>query len=183
MIAGFPGSGAHAETLWRLRHWPDDRTTPGTRGQDSIPGRIIVVQPAAEPITQITVINLSDGALSVIRVMRTAAAADGPESSTGWSGEYQVTAAENLNRYRDPGGGLISVSVTGATITIWGLYAGAMTTPDTFAFSQPRASGFVNTFEGSFTQVDNVATLNMTYTQTSPETRPCSYRYTATLPN
>jgi hypothetical protein len=145
------------------------------------PGRIIVIQPTPAPITKITVINITIGALLVIPVMRTAASAEGPESSTGWSGEYQVTSLENVSGCRDPGAATISVSVTGGTITIWGRYTGTMTAPDTFAFSQPQTAGFVDTFEGSFARVDNVATLSMTFTQTSPITSPCSYQYTATL--
>ena len=146
------------------------------------PGRIIVVQPTPAPITQITVINLANGALLVIVVLRTAASAEGPDSFTGWSGEYQVTSYEKIRNdsgtCSDPTADAISVSVTGATITIWGMNTGTMTTADTFAFSQ--GSGYIDTFEGSFARSGNVATLTMTFTQTSPRGDACGYRYTGT---
>lgn len=146
-------------------------------------GRNIVVQPTSTPITQITVINMSNGAPLVITVMRTAASAEGPESIAGWSGEYQVTSYEKIRNdsgtCRDPTAATISVSVIGGSITIWGEYTGTMTTPDTFGISE--GSVYVNTFDGRFARVDDVATLDMTYTQTSPEGTACSYRYVGTL--
>ncbi len=147
------------------------------------PGRVIVVQPTAAAITQLTVIDTSNGAPLVIAVAHTAASAEAPTSFTGWPGVYQVTSYAKVRNdsgtCRDPMLDTIAVSVTGASITIGGKYTGTMTTPDTFAISE--GSGYVDTFEGRFTRVDDVANLDMTYTQTSPEGIACSYRYTAAL--
>ena len=76
-----------------LRRWPNrSRSTPGTRGQDSIPGGSLVVQPTPAPITQITVINLANGAPLVIPVMPPGAAPGAAAATGPWlRGTYFYT--------------------------------------------------------------------------------------------
>jgi hypothetical protein len=110
------------------------------------------------------------------------APAGGAESSTVWSGEYQVTAQEATSPCTGEVPGTLSVSATAtAIVVVMGpvTWHGTMTATGSFA---AKAADKSFGFEGNFARINDVATLNGKIFGTDPTglNADCIHTFTAT---